>query len=203
MAVVWRPALGIVLCALVLGGCGGSDAEPAGTDAGSRREAREPESARAGGGPDRAEPDGRARERSRRSEERPDEDRKRRRAPALPKDARRDAVLVGKLVRALVRGLNARDASICERLFDQRLIKPAKRESAEARCRRDVAARTTQLKLVHVELVRIEEAKAGERRGVVQFVVRSGDRQVRSIFQVIRSGGRYRFDAAIPAKQPE
>lgn len=118
------------------------------------------------------------------------------------RDVTQRVLLVQELVSDLIRGLNARDPSICTRLFDQRFVEKDERGAALARCRREIASWDTKLKLVRIQAVRLHRTKAGFTRGAVRFLASTEGRRITYMFSLTRSGGRYRIDAVVVPKQP-
>ena len=121
---------------------------------------------------------------------------------ALPPQGKREVALVQNLVKALVRGLNEGDPSICTRLYDQRLVERGKRDAVVAGCRRQTAAAQRPIRLFSIESVRIVD-KRTETVALVQFLLETRGRRYRYRFRLRRSGdAAFRIDAALPVKQP-
>jgi hypothetical protein len=113
-----------------------------------------------------------------------------------------ETALARRTITALVRGISDHDASVCTRLFDQHLIDPKERGTADARCRESVSGKHRSFKLVKFESFRVL-ILSHVRRTIVRFLVDADGTLVRHHYRLTRSRkGPYRIDATFPVKQP-
>ena len=175
---------------LALLACGGSsdNPQPTGRTAGTSGSPAAPPAERGGRGSAAGARAGPSR--------RPPRGREVRRLP--PDEVRAEENLVRQVVRDFVAGTNARDQSICTRVFDQRRVERSKRSEAIARCRRSIARHPGGLELVKISSIQVRETRVG-REAVVGFLVRGRDGRTDELrFHLVRQGGPYRVDAVLP-----
>ena len=123
---------------------------------------------------------------------------------------RRELPRVRRLVQSLLEGVNARDPSICTRLYTRRYREQLmdRRDPAALRRCRDAARRAeVQASLVRIERVQVRRGTDGRLRGSVRVLERIGTSGLLRVdFGVVRTPpGAYRIDSGhgTQVKAPE